>query len=62
MKKIKSITIQFKDEPLNFNWNNNWNRSKFNKKLIKKVSELLDTDKNSYSEFHSNDEIVIKLF
>ena len=62
MKKIKSITIQFKDEPLNFSWNNNWNRSKFNKNLIKKVSELLDTDKNSYSEFHNNDEIVIKLF
>jgi len=62
MKKIKSITIQFKDEPLNFNWDNNWNRSKFNKKLIKKVSELISKDINSYSEFHDNDEIVIKLF
>ena len=36
MKKIKSITIQFKDEPLNFNWDHKWNRSKFNKNLIKK--------------------------
>lgn len=53
MKKIKTITIQFKDEPLTFYGVKN---------LIKKVSEKLDTDKNSYSEFHSNDEIVIKLF
>jgi|TARA_R100001509_G_scaffold164423_1_gene141931 hypothetical protein len=61
MKKFKTITIQFKDEPLNFNYKSKSGTKKENIKLIKKVSELISKDINSYSEFHDN-EIVIKLF
>ena len=61
MKKFKTVTIQFKDEPIRLEWNKKWNASRFNKELVKKVVKLMTTDKNSYSEFHDN-EIVIKLF
>jgi len=61
MKKFKTITIQFKDEPLNFNYKNKSGTKKENIKLLKKVNELISKDINSYSEFHDN-EIVIKLF
>jgi len=61
MKKFKTVTIQFKDEPIRLHWDKKWNASRFNKELIKKVIKLMTTDVNSYSEFHDN-EIVIKLF
>jgi len=61
MKKFKTVTIQFRDEPIKLEWNKKWNASRFNKELVKKVVKLMTTDKNSYSEFHDN-EIVIKLF
>jgi len=61
MKKFKTVTIQFKDEPIKLHWDKKWNRGRFNKELIKKVIKLMTTDVNSYSEFHDN-EIVIKLF
>ena len=61
MKKFKTVTIQFRDEPIRLEWNKKWNASRFNKELVKKVVKLMTTDKNSYSEFHDN-EIVIKLF
>ena len=61
MKKFKTVTIQFRDEPIRLEWNKKWNASRFNKELVKKVVKLMTTDKNSYSEFHGN-EIVIKLF
>ena len=61
MKKFKTVTIQFRDEPIRLEWDKKWNASRFNKELVKKVVKLMATDKNSYSEFHDN-EIVIKLF
>ena len=61
MKKFKTVTIQFRDEPIKLEWDKKWNASRFNKELVKKVVKLMATDKNSYSYIHDN-EIVIKLF